>query len=99
MGWNFKFSELGCIFHINNKELIAAIIALELSRLSGAACSFLCVDNTAVVSWLKKRCDVGNVWHSFILECWIYWWKIHSFDYSVVWVSSELNLADKWTRW
>ena len=59
VGRNFKFLELGCIFHINNKELIAAIIALELSQLSGATCSVLYVDNTAVVSWLRKHCDVG----------------------------------------
>jgi len=99
VGWNYKFSDLGCSFHINNKELVAALIGLELSRLSGVEHALLIVDNTAVLGWLKKMSDVGSEWRSFILECWSFWWRLHGFSYEVSWIPSELNLADKWTRW
>jgi len=98
-GYNFKFSQIGNNFHINNKELIVAIIGLELSRIMGNFHSLVCVDNTSVLSWLKKQSDVRNVWRSFILECWSYWWRINGFTYDVTWIPSNLNPADSWTRW
>jgi len=29
----------------------------------------------------------------------MYWWRLHDFEFDVAWIPSELNPADKWTRW
>jgi len=99
IGWNFQFSKIGISFHINNKELVAAIIGLELCRQSGMERAIVFSDNTSVVGWLKKWSDVKSVWRSFIMECWSFWWRLNGFSFDVAWISSNLNPADKWTRW
>lgn len=97
-GWNFKFSQIGLNFHINDKELVAAIISLEISWKFGSQRSLVFVDNTAVESWLRKHSNVKNRWRSFIIENWMFWWDLHGFTYDVAWIPSESNPADEWTR-
>jgi hypothetical protein len=94
---SWRWSSVSKDWHINCLELLAALVAIESAIAHGYRELTLYCDNTAVISWIRKRRtpdDFLNIW----FRQWIFRWQALRVFITPVYIPSELNPADYYSR-